>query len=155
MAHGWKRMLAGGVLALGLVGAACSNYGGADTTATGDGKTTAPTKTTAATSKPASSGATTGAVTCDTSPGKTAVTLEDFDFVPPKLSAKACTTVNLDNKGGATHTFTIDGSPINVNLPGGTQNSAELALAPGEYIYYCKFHGSPDGSGMAGTLTVT
>ncbi len=154
MAHGRKRMLAGGVLALGLLGAACSNYGGADTTAstTGNTKTTAPTKTTAATSAPATTAA---GVTCDTSAGTTKITAQDFEFVPPKLSAKSCTTVKLTNQGGATHTFTIDGSPINVTLPGGAPGEAELALAPGEYVYYCKFHGSPDGSGMAGTLTVT
>jgi len=155
MTPGWKRTLTGGLLALGILGAACSNYGGAKTTgsASAPATTTAPSKTTA----PAETSAATSAagVTCDTSAGKTAVVMQGFAFAPPKLSAKACTTVSLDNKDSATHTFTIDGTSINVNLPEGSKGSAELALAPGDYIYYCRFHGSADGTGMAGKLTVT
>lgn len=26
---------------------------------------------------------------------------------------------------------------------------------PGEYVFYCTFHGNAEGAGMAGTLTVT
>jgi plastocyanin len=159
MTLGWKRMLAGGVFVIGLLGAACSNYGGADnvTPSPPAPASSAPAPTASGTTGGGTTtGATTGgAATCDKSTGETAVALEGFAFKPPNLLAKACTTVNLSNKDTATHTFTIDGSPINVTLPGGADNSAELELAPGTYTYYCRFHGSPDGTGMAGKLTVS
>jgi plastocyanin len=158
MTGGWKRVLTGGALALGLLGAACSNYGGTDSV----GGTTAPGPATSApaSSQPATTGSTgggtaTGGVTCNQSAGKAAMVQQNFTFAPPKLSAKSCTSVTITNKDSATHTFTIDGSPINVTLPGGSKNSAELTLPPGSYVYYCRFHGSPDGTGMAGKLTVT
>jgi plastocyanin len=140
MGLGRKRMLAVGVVALGLFGAACSNYGG-------DGG--------GASSQPAASASGGGAVTCDQSAGSTTVTESGFKFDPTTLSAKSCTTVTIDNKDSTTHTFTIDNSPINVTLPGPAKASAELALAPGKYIWYCRFHGSPAGTGMSGNLTVT
>jgi plastocyanin len=142
MGLGRKRMLAVGVVALGLFGVGCSNYGGDG----GGGATTG-----AASGQPASG----GPVTCDQSAGSTTVTESGFQFQPTTLSAKSCTTVALNNKDATTHTFTIDKSPINVTLPGGSKSSAELALAPGNYIWYCRFHGSPAGTGMSGNLTVT
>ena len=160
MSLGWNRMLAAGALALGLVGAACSNYGGVTTTssapapASSAAATTGGTATTAtpASSAPATSSAT---VSCDKNSGGTAaVTTQNFTFSPATLSAKSCTTVNLTNKDGFTHTFTIPGSAINVTLNGNGSGTAQLALPPGNYIYYCRFHGSPDGTGMAGKLTV-
>ena len=161
MTLGWKRMLAAGVLAFGLLGAACSNYGGVTTgssapapasssaATTGTNATTAP--------PPASSAATSSAtVSCDKNGGGTvAVATQNFQFQPPKVSAKSCTTVNLTNKDSFTHTFTIPNTTINVTLNGGGSGSAQLALPPGTYVYYCRFHGSPDGTGMAGKLTVT
>ena len=154
MAFGWKRVLAGGVLAFGMLGAACSNYGGTDGGTTTPAKTSAGTKTTAPTSEAPTTAKTTGE-SCADSAGTAAVVQQGFAFVPAKLTAKECTTVNISNKDTATHTFTIDGTPINVTLPGGSKNSAELALLPGDYVFYCRFHGSPEGTGMAGTLTVT
>ncbi|MFL5798418.1 MAG: cupredoxin domain-containing protein [Actinomycetota bacterium] len=146
MGLGRKRMLAAGVVAIGLFGAACSNYGGDN----GGSATTG-----GASSQPAASASGGGAVTCDQSAGSTTVTESGFKFQPTTLSAKSCTTVALDNKDATTHTFTIDNSPINVTLPGGSKSSAELALPPGNYIWYCRFHGSPSGTGMSGKLTVT
>jgi plastocyanin len=143
-----NRTLMAAALALGLLGVACSNYGGDN----GGGASTG-----AASSQPAgsTSGAGGGRVTCSQSAGTTTLTQSGFAFQPKTFSAKSCTTVTIDNKDSTTHTFTIDNSPINVTLPGPITSSAELALPPGTYTFYCRFHGSPDGSGMAGTLTVT
>jgi plastocyanin len=157
MGTGWKRTFAGGMLALGLLGAACSNYGGTNDltpapASSGAPSTSAPPATTAA-------GGTTsggGTISCDKNGGgSVALTQQGFAFQPATFSAKSCDTVNVDNKDTAEHTFTVVGSAINVTLPGGSQNSAQLNLPPGTYIFYCRFHGSPDGSGMAGKLTVT
>jgi len=141
MGLGRKRVLVAGVFAIGLLGAACSNYGGDNG---GGGGTTA-----------AASASGGGSVTCDQSAGTTTLTQSGFKFDPTTLSAKSCTTVTIDNKDSTTHTFTIDDSPINVTLPGPAKGSAELALPPGTYTFYCRFHGSPAGTGMAGKLTVT
>jgi plastocyanin len=146
MALGRIRILVAGVFALGLVGAACSNYGGDNGGGSG---------TSAAASQPAASGGGGGNVTCNQSAGNATVTASGFAFDPKKFSAKSCTTVTINNKDATTHTFTIDGSPINVTLPSTSTGTAELALPPGTYTWYCRFHGSPDGTGMAGTLTVT
>ena len=155
---GWKRLLAGGVVGLGLLGAACSNYGGANA-ANGGASGTPPAP---ASSAPATTGGTTGgtsggggAVTCSKSAGKASEVQQGFAFNPAKLSGKSCTTVTITNKDSTTHTFTIPGSTIDVTVPPGTTTTAELALKPGKYIFYCRFHGSPNGTGMAGHLTVT
>jgi plastocyanin len=146
MTLGWKRMLGTGVVTLGLLGAACSNYGG-------DNPTPAPASNQSASSASASGG---GNFDCaGQGPGKFSLTQSGFKFDPATFSTKSCTIVDLDNKDSTTHTFTIDGSPVNVTLPGGTTNSAVLALAPGTYTFYCTIHGTPDGGGMAGTVTVT
>jgi plastocyanin len=147
MALGWKRMVAGGAVALGLLGPACSNYGGVQ-------DTTAPAGSGPASSQPGATQSS-GGVTCKASAGKTAVVQQGFAFHPAKFTAKTCTTVRISNKDSITHTFTINKTSITVTMPGGSQNAAQLALPPGKYTFYCKFHGKPDGTGMAGTLTVT
>jgi plastocyanin len=162
MSLGWKRMLSGGLLAMALTGAACSNYGGTNglvgsSAAPGSSAaaTSAGAKTSApqSTSAPASSSAT---VSCDKNSGGTfSVTQQNFNFQPAKFSAKSCTTVKITNKDSFEHTFTIPNTTINVTLNGGSSSTAQLALPPGTYVYYCRFHGSPDGTGMAGKLTVT
>src|SRR3954452_3572207 len=102
MGMGWKRTLVGGVLALGLVGAACSNYGGANdvTAASSTPQSAAPATSGApATTAPrATTAATTGSsVTCTKPEGVAAVTTQGFAFHPAKLSAKSCTTVKITN----------------------------------------------------------
>lgn len=162
MTLGWKRMLAGGAVAVGLLGAACSNYGGASAASSlgGSGTPPAPASSAPATSGGGTTGGGTtgggaGTVTCSKSAGKASEVQQSFHFHPPTLSEKSCTTVTITNKDSVTHTFTIPGTAINVTLPPGSSASAELALKPGKYIFYCQFHGSPNGTGMAGHLTVT
>jgi len=160
MGLGWKRTIAGGVLALGLVGTACSNYGGASNVTGASAAPQSPAPATsgapASSAPPATTAATTGSsVNCTKAEGVVALTTQGFAFQPAKLSAKSCTTVKITNKDQANHTFTIDGSTVNSAIPPGGNTSATLELAPGTYTFYCRFHGSPDGTGMAGKLTVT
>jgi len=159
MALGWKRMLAGGVFVIGLLGAACSNYGGADnvTPSPPVPPSSAPAPTGSGTTGGGTTTGTTtgGAPACDKSAGTVTVNLASFTFKPPKFTAKACSTVKLSNKDSVTHTFTIATSTVNTTLPGGSDGEATLELAPGTYTFYCSIHGAPDGSGMAGTVTVT
>lgn len=60
--------------------------------------------------------------------------------------------LTLVNEGGNPHTFTIDGSQVDIENPAGeTQNleAIEGALDAGTYTVYCRFHGNPDGTGMS------
>jgi plastocyanin len=157
MTLGCKRLLAGGVVALGLLGAACSNYGGAAAASSigAGGTTPAPASSTPATSGGGSTSGGAGTVTCAKSAGKASDVQQGFAFNPAKLAEKSCTTVTITNKDSVEHTFTIPGTAINVTVPPGSSSTAELALKPGKYVFYCRFHGSPDGTGMAGHLTVT
>ncbi|MFL5797878.1 MAG: cupredoxin domain-containing protein [Actinomycetota bacterium] len=78
-------------------------------------------------------------------------------FVPDCIIAKNTQSLDLQNTGSITHTFTIVGTPVDVTLDGGKSQTLAPpgnAIKPGTYIFYCKFHGKPDGSGMAGKITV-
>jgi plastocyanin len=87
------------------------------------------------------------------------IEMKDFKFSPSCVVAKNTQKLDLTNgDSSTTHTFTIPNTPIDVELSGG--KSQELAapgdaLAPGTYVFYCRFHGHPDGTGMAGKITVT
>jgi len=85
------------------------------------------------------------------------VAMKDFDFTPNCIIAKNTQKLDLENDGNTAHTFTIVGTPVDVTLqPGDTQelDAPGSAVKPGTYVFYCKFHGSPDGSGMAGKITI-
>jgi len=154
-----KRLFVGGVLALGLFGAACSNYGGVTTNTSAPAATSAAATTAGgATSAPASSAPATtggGAASCSKSTGTVSVTQQNFQFNPTKLTGKSCSTVKVTNKDTFAHTFTIPGTAINLTLSGPGTQTVQLNIKPGTYVFYCRFHGSPDGSGMAGHITVT
>ena len=105
-------------------------------------------------------GTTTGGDNCvDLSSGADfRMTMQDNTFDPDCLTAKNTQKLDIENLGNNQHTFTIDGTPVDVTVDAGTTQELPApgdALAPGEYTFYCRFHGTPDGGGMAGTITVT
>ena len=58
--------------------------------------------------------------------------------------------VTIKNEGAHTHTFTIDGLGVDVELRPGTTTVVTLHLpGPGEYRFSCRFHRS---YGMSGRL---
>jgi plastocyanin len=82
---------------------------------------------------------------------------KDNSFDPDCITAKNTQKLDLENDGSNTHTFTIDGTPIDVTMnPGDTKelDAPGDALAPGTYVFYCRFHGNADGTGMAGHITI-
>jgi len=139
MANKWRWAAAAGVLALGLVAAACDGGGG------NDNQTTAPATSASAESSACPEG------------GASVATLKqvNFSFDPKTLSVSRCDTITLTNEDATTHTFTVPDSLINVTNSQGGQQDVTIDLAPGEHIFYCTIHGHPDGTGMAGTITVT
>jgi heme/copper-type cytochrome/quinol oxidase subunit 2 len=84
------------------------------------------------------------------------VDLVDIAFQPNTLTIPANTpvTINIVNKGAATHTFDIDALGINTGeVAPGASTTVTINAAPGQYEYYCAIPGHKQ-AGMVGTLTV-
>jgi plastocyanin len=85
------------------------------------------------------------------------ITTSDNEFDPTCARVTRMQGLRLENTGSNTHTFTIDGTSIDVEAPGGETLDLEPpaeVLPAGTYTVYCRFHGSSDGSGMAMELRV-
>ena len=79
------------------------------------------------------------------------ITVSGNAFDPNTVSATAGKVVfNVTNQDSVKHTFTIDGTDVDIALDPNGSDSAEAELAPGTYPWHCKIHTS-----MTGTLTVT
>jgi hypothetical protein len=86
------------------------------------------------------------------------ITLSDNEYDPTCAQVTRMQSLRLDNTGSNSHTFTIDGTSIDVEAPGGETLNLEPpaeVLAAGTYTVFCRFHGSADGSGMSMELRVT
>ena len=80
----------------------------------------------------------------------TTVELADFVFRPDCLSADAGATITLENTGDALHTFTVEGTDVDVDVDAGTSTEATLSrVEPGTYAVTCTLHPQ-----MEATLTV-
>jgi plastocyanin len=78
------------------------------------------------------------------------VVLADFEFRPDCLRAAEGAQIALRNTGEAPHTFTIEGTTVDFNLPAGTSTDASLSgVDPGRYTVTCTFHPQ-----MEATLTI-
>ena len=104
-------------------------------------------------------GSNTGGACTDLSSGSTfTISTQNTAFHPSCVVAKRTQGLILQNKDVIPHTFTIVGTSIDVALdPSTTKNLAPInnGIQPGTYIFYCKIHGHPDGTGMAGKITVS
>jgi plastocyanin len=81
------------------------------------------------------------------------ITLRDNLFVPSCFTASAAQRLNLVNEDGVLHSFTLEGTPIDVDVsPNETLDLDPVAgvIEPGTYHLVCKYH----APGMAGDLTV-
>lgn len=79
------------------------------------------------------------------------VTIQGLAFHPDCFAAKSASAITIQNKDSVTHTFTIDGTQVDVTIQGGTTFNGESAgLAPGTYPFHCKIH-----STMTGTVIVS
>jgi plastocyanin len=78
------------------------------------------------------------------------VTLEDFAFDPDCLSAPAGTSFRVENAGDAPHTFTVEGTDVDLDVSAGASAESSLSgVAPGRYAVVCRLHPQ-----MEATLTV-
>jgi plastocyanin/uncharacterized membrane protein YozB (DUF420 family) len=75
-------------------------------------------------------------------------------FAPRILTVPAGTTVIWINREARVHTVTFDdGSVDSGDIPEGGQFQYTFTT-PGTYPLYCRYHGGPNGLGMAMTITV-
>ena len=165
MTHARSRMaLVAASAALLLLGAACADDGsdaGATTAATGDAPdTTGPTSGTGGGTAGDGGGrydyGSGGAGGDDDQDGggnqidgEISVTASGFAFSPTELEVAAGTEILVENADAVAHTFTIDGTDIDLELDPGDVEDAEIDLDTGSYGFRCRFHSS-----MTGTLTV-
>lgn len=87
--------------------------------------------------------------------GESAVSIIDSGFGPEEIVVSAGTTVVWTQKGSLPHTVTSDDDLFDSDSLSKGDTFSFTFEEPGTYPYYCKFHGGPGGTGMAGTVTVT
>lgn len=83
--------------------------------------------------------------------GDVEVVAEAIAF-PDAISVADDGAVFVDNRDRIRHTFAVEGTDLDVEVPPGAQRRIELALAPGTYTFLCTV---PGHERMTGTLEVT
>lgn len=77
-------------------------------------------------------------------------TMDISNFTFSRITVKPGATVTVTNADGATHTVNVNGTQIDVTVPGGGQATFTAPTKPGSYPLTCDFHRS-----MHGVLTVS
>ena len=88
-------------------------------------------------------------------PKETIVLMQNFAFTPQTITIKAGTKVMWINQDNAPHTATADDNSFDTGTLSQGQSGSITFDKPGEFPYYCLFHGGPGGVGMAGEIIVT
>jgi len=106
---------------------------------------------------PTTEGGTTGAPGAVDVSGMTSVQIraEGFSFVPAELLASPgqTLTIEVENGGGGSHTFTIEDLGIDEELSPGDRVQVEVTLPDsGSLPFICRFH---ERSGMVGEIVVS
>jgi len=79
------------------------------------------------------------------------VQLADFEFAPECIGAAKGDTIALENTGVTPHTFTVEGTDVDVNIKVGAGGEADLTgVAAGAYAVTCTYHPQ-----MTGTIVVS
>jgi plastocyanin len=133
-----RRALMASIAVLALAGAACSSSSSTGTTDTG-----AP----AVGGTPATSACTEATATDLTKDDPFTVTIQGFAFHPDCFVAKSTAAFTVTNEDTTTHTFTIDGTPVDETVDAGTTfNGKAIGLDPGTYPFHCKIHTTMTGT---------
>jgi plastocyanin len=93
---------------------------------------------------------------------ETAVTIQNSSYEPKDLVVLAGDTVVWTNNDTAGHTVTADDEAYDSHPQCGDGGAClmkgdtfqQTFDKRGKYLYYCRLHGGPDGTDMAGTVTV-
>ena len=81
------------------------------------------------------------------------IRLEKNEFIPSCFTASASQGITIVNADTALHNFTIQDTPIDVDIPPGDEFNGEPitgVVDPGRYVLVCKYH----LPGMVGEITV-
>jgi len=82
--------------------------------------------------------------------GEVAVSIKDFAFGPPDITATVGQTITFTNGDSAPHTATLDdGSCTTPNISGGASDGLTFTAA-GTFPFHCAIHPN-----MKGTITVS
>ncbi|MDP9341056.1 MAG: cupredoxin domain-containing protein [Actinomycetota bacterium] len=80
------------------------------------------------------------------------LTQQNFAFHPACVIARSEQSILIANQDSVLHNFTITGTQVDVDIqPGTTFNGESAGLAPGSYVFFCKYHQS---RGMVGAIVV-
>jgi plastocyanin len=82
------------------------------------------------------------------------VLMKDFAFGPATITIKAGTTVEFINLDNAPHTATTDDNSKDTGTLNLNDKATLIFDTPGEFPYFCLFHGGPGGAGMAARIIV-
>src|SRR5688500_18320258 len=133
------------LVALLILGAACGSDGGAGGPYGGGGASP--------TTGGAAGGDDGGGGEDDGGDGSAALTVQvnNFLFAPSDIKVAAGSEIEVKNGNANTpHTFTVEGSDIDLELSPMDSEDLTIDLDPGSYDVICRFHGQ-----MTATLTVT
>jgi plastocyanin len=148
------------VLALAFLAAACSNN--SSTTPGGGGTSTSPAPSPSSSStgggygygggRDYGNGGGGNGGGGNGGPSVLTLTQSNYVFAPSQITVKAGETITVDDSDPTTsHTFTVDGTNIDVTNDGGESQDVTIDLQPGTYDFFCRFH---ESLGMTGTLVV-
>jgi plastocyanin len=104
---------------------------------------------------PAPTAAPTEAAPTEAAPQPAFVNIQGSRFSPASITISAGSTVTWRHQGSGSHTITADDGAFNSGTITAGETFSFTFTTPGEYGYYCEFHGSPGGGGMAGIVIVT
>ena len=77
---------------------------------------------------------------------------ESMSFEPEELVVTAGSGIWMENRDGVRHTFTVEGTDLDLNVPGDSAGRTDLDLDPGTYQVIC---GVPGHEAMSMQLTIT
>jgi plastocyanin len=83
--------------------------------------------------------------------GQVKIEADDFSFEKTFIKGKSGQTVSVEinNGGDTTHTFTIDSLDIDEEISPGDSATVEVTIPKGATRFYCRFH---ESSGMQGAF---
>ena len=145
-----RRVVCAGALSIVLLTTACGRGSGTDEAggAYGTGGTTSSGSPSARPSDGTAGDPTTGG----SGVGKTLMQ-GNYQFVPAKLAVQQGDTITVSDTNPTTpHTFTVEGTDIDVANDAQSSQEVMIELEPGTYTFFCRYHRR---QGMEGTLTVT
>lgn len=138
-----RKMLIALVALAALTGAACGSKGG--------DSANSPSAAATGTSGATDAGCTAATAVDLTGDDPFTLTIQGRAFDPDCFAARSASAIAIQNKDSVTHTFTIDGTQVDVTIEGGTIfNGVSAGLAPGTYPFHCKIHTT-----MTGTVIVS